>query len=119
MSSYAGWIPELYNGSSTYSHYLLAFHSVNPKLSTVGDGVAYGRSDAELLFSIVSEFACTYYIPPLHSSQYSCTLEHCSHTSTPRVMMSVCSLCMECLVNDCDLPYVLDDDDDGFRGTRF
>jgi hypothetical protein len=31
---------------------------VNPKLSTVGDGVASARTNVELLFSIISEFTC-------------------------------------------------------------
>ena len=54
-----GWARDNdFNWSSAYTHYLTAFHSVNPKLSTIGDGIVVARTNAELLFSIVSEFAC-------------------------------------------------------------
>ena len=41
--------------SSSYTYYLLAFHSVNPKLANLGDGVQTAVTDLELLFSIVAE----------------------------------------------------------------
>lgn len=41
--------------SSAYTYYLLAFHSVNPKLANLGDGVQTAVTDLELLFSIVAE----------------------------------------------------------------
>ena len=41
--------------STMYTFYLLAFHSVNPKLANLGDGVQTAETDLELLFSIVAE----------------------------------------------------------------
>ena len=51
-----GWVhdPEFF-GQSEFSFYLLALHGVNPKLAPIGDGVATGKTDAELIYSIFAE----------------------------------------------------------------
>ena len=43
------------SNSTLYTYYLLAFHSVNPKLANVGDGVQTAQTNMELLFSIIAE----------------------------------------------------------------
>lgn len=56
----SGWTKGLQHGtwstnSTIYTFYLLAFHSVNPKLANLGDGVQTAQTDIELLFSIIAE----------------------------------------------------------------
>lgn len=41
--------------TTIFTYYLLAFHGVNPKLAPVGDGVATGRTNFELVYSILAE----------------------------------------------------------------
>ena len=59
--------------SSMYTFYLLAFHSVNPKLANLGDGVQTAQTDLELLFSIIAELVAMIVFGACCNMPFSCS----------------------------------------------
>jgi CRP-like cAMP-binding protein len=56
-----GWVDRMHPAATNWEKYLTAFHAVNPKIASIGEGNLVARTNGEVVLSISLELVCGIY----------------------------------------------------------